>query len=97
MMSHYHVYHSISMLLTYQRQKEQRGYFMTKNRTRLLLVWRNQRLLKHRTCLSDVMQQSSFHSNLFIKSLMLSHNTSRISNILQMLTQTNTTILLAFS
>ncbi len=55
---------------------------------------RNQRLLKQRTCLSNIMQNRTFVSDLLVQPYIVGHNNSYISNILKMLVQANVTITL---
>lgn len=51
-------------------------------------------MLKQWTCLAYVVYQCTFHSYSLIKTQMISHNTSNISNILKMLIQTDASVLL---
>ena len=67
---------------------------MTENSARLLTVWGGYRLLKQWTCLTYVVQQCSLYRYFLIKALVISHNTSYISNILKMLIQTDASVLL---
>lgn len=67
---------------------------MTEIGTWSLTIRRNYRLLKQWTCLTYVVQQCSLYRYFLIKTLVISHNTSYISNILEMLIQTDASVLL---